>query len=212
MEENDGTRLHLDCDALRDLGGGEILPVQAVHVPLDGLHAHSADGGDDMVIVLAIGTADETWHDASELHDFFVADGDIFRDLLGAEAVVMIVGVRVVHDLVPCVHDRLHGIGVIVCPVAYHEKGGGGIVFLQHIQNFLRVVRAPCGVEGDGTAFFAVGLHTVNGKLSLGGGGGNGRRVPCGAENRSCRQQGDAKGHPFFLQQQDSHSRHSLYG
>ena len=40
------------------------------HIPLDGLHADGADGGDDVVVVLPIGAADEAleeiWSQAND--------------------------------------------------------------------------------------------------------------------------------------------------
>ena len=36
VKEDDGARLHLACDTLGDLGGGEILPVETVHIPYKG--------------------------------------------------------------------------------------------------------------------------------------------------------------------------------
>ena len=55
VEEDDGPGLDLGGHPPGDLVRRQLLPVQTVHVPLDGLHAQGPDGGDDLVVVLAVG-------------------------------------------------------------------------------------------------------------------------------------------------------------
>ena len=51
VEQNDGAGLDLSGDPLGDLLAGA-LPVQAVHIPLDGFHTQGAHGVDDMIVIL----------------------------------------------------------------------------------------------------------------------------------------------------------------
>ena len=84
-----------------------------LHIPLDGLHTHSADGGDDVVIILAVGAADQRGRHTGDGTDALIAGGDVRRDLLCRQAVVVVVVVGVTHHLVPCIMQRLHRLRVL---------------------------------------------------------------------------------------------------
>ena len=114
-----------------------------LHIPLDGLHAHGADGGDDVVVVLAVGAADQRGSHASGGADAFIAGGDVVDDLLGCQTVVVVVMVGVAHDLMARVMEGLDGVGVFFRPVAYDEEGGLYVVFLQNVDERLGVLVAP---------------------------------------------------------------------
>ena len=103
VEEDDTALLYLACHTAADGSGIIVLPIQRIHIPLDGLHTHGADGGDDVVVVLAVGTADEGGGHAGDGGDLLVAGGDVGDDLFGGEGVVVVVTVGVVHHLVACV-------------------------------------------------------------------------------------------------------------
>ena len=96
-----------------------------------------------MVVVFAVGAADQRGADACHRHDFFVALLHVGDDGVGGERIEMVVGVRMVHDLMPCFGDGFAGVGVVVCPVADHEKGSLDLILRQYIQYLLRIVCAP---------------------------------------------------------------------
>ena len=123
-----------------------------------------------MVVVLAVGTADEAGGHTGDGGDLLVAGGDVRHHLIGGEGVVVVVVEGVVHDLMPGVVEGLHGLRVLIHPVTHHEEGGLDVVFAQNVNEHLSVLVAPCGVEADGTDLL-LPLHRVDGKLSLGGGG-----------------------------------------
>ena len=83
VEQHDAPRLHLGCYAPAYRIRVVVLPVQGVHIPLDGFHAHGADGGDDVVVVLPVGAADQRGRYAGGGADALVAGGDVVDDLLG---------------------------------------------------------------------------------------------------------------------------------
>ena len=168
VEEDDGAGCDFLRDPLRDLRRGDALPVQGVHIPLDGLHAHLPDGGDDVVVIFAEGAANEGGADAGEGLDLVVAGGDIRLDLRCGHGIEMTVGVGVVHELAATLHDGLGLLGVLVRPVAHHEEGGLHVVLRQDIQDALGVVGAPGGVEADGADLLRA-VHAVDGKRAVGG-------------------------------------------
>ena len=54
---------------------------QPLHIPLDGFHAQRADGGDHMVIIFAVGTADQRGTAAGDSLDLVAAGLNIRHDL-----------------------------------------------------------------------------------------------------------------------------------
>lgn len=145
-----------------------------------------------MVVVFAVGTADQGGGDACYGLYLIVAGGDIGDDLVGGEGVVVVVVVRVVHDLHTCLMQRLDGLGIFIHPIPHQEEGGLDLVLMQDIDENLGVLVAPGGIEGDGAVFFAVlgrAVHAVNGKLAGGCGGGDGGGHMDDAENGGSGQQ-----------------------
>ena len=114
-----------------------------LHLPLDGLHAHGADGGDDMVVVLTVGAADQRGCHAGGGANALVAGGHVLNDLLGGKTIVVVVMVGVAHDLVPRVVQSLDRLRVFLRPVAHHEKSGFHVVPRQNVNKRLRVLVAP---------------------------------------------------------------------
>ena len=106
---------HIACAA----GGSN--RCQRFHVPLDWLHAYRADGGDDVVVILAERAADERRADAGQRLDLIVAGVHVCDDLVGGEGIIMIMRVGVVHELIAAVHDGLGLFGILIRPVA-HDK------------------------------------------------------------------------------------------
>ena len=116
---------------------------QSLYIPLYRLHAHGADGGDDVVVVLTIGAADQCGRYAGDGADALVAGGHIVNDLLRRQTVVVVVMIGVAHHLVARVVERLHRFRVFLRPVAHHEEGGLYVIPLQNVDEYLRVLVAP---------------------------------------------------------------------
>ena len=115
----------------------------SLHIPLDGLHADGADGGNDMVVVLAERAADERRADAGERRDLIVAGIYVRDDLVGSQGIVVVVRIGMVHQLVAALNDGLGLLGVLVRPVADNEKGTLHAVVREHIKDLLCVIRPP---------------------------------------------------------------------
>ena len=115
----------------------------SLHIPLDRLHAHRTDSGNDVIVVLPEWAANERRADAGDRLDLLVARRHIGDNLLGGKRIEVIVRVGVVHHLMSRVHDCLCGIGILRRPVANNEERRLDVVLFQYIENFLRVVRAP---------------------------------------------------------------------
>lgn len=143
VEQHDAAGLDLGGHALADGVRVVVLPIQRVHIPLDGLHTHSTDGGNDVVIILAVGAADQRGRHAGDGADALIAGGDVRRDLLCRQAVVVVVVVGVTHHLVPCIVQRLHRLRVLFRPVAHHEECGFDMVLLQNVDEGLGILVAP---------------------------------------------------------------------
>lgn len=143
VEQDDRPGLDPLHHPLCDFAGGEVLPVQAVHIPLDGLHADRADGRDHVVVVFAVGRADEGGAHAGDGLNFVVAGLHIGDDLLPGEFGHMGVGVGVVHHLMARIGEGLYRFRVFVHPVAYHEEGGLYVVLGQDVDEHLGVLVAP---------------------------------------------------------------------
>ena len=121
-----------------------------------------------MVVVLPVGTADQRGRDACNGLHLVVARRHIRHDLVGGEAVVVVVVVGVVHHLHARVSQGLHGLRVLIHPVPYQEEGGLHIVLAENVDEHLGVLVAPGGVKGDGAELLALlgrALHAVNGEL-----------------------------------------------
>ena len=143
MKQDDGAGADLGGDPLGDLVGGDVLPVQTVHVPLDRLHADGADGVDGMVVVVAVGQADQSGADAGDRFDLIVAGVQIGYHLVGGQLGVVGVGIGVVHHLMARIVEGLDGFGVFLHPLAYHEEGGFDLVSAQNVDQLLSVFIAP---------------------------------------------------------------------
>jgi len=114
-----------------------------IHIPLDGLHADGADGGDDGVVVLSVGRADQGGTHAGHRLDLVVAGLHVGDDLSAGELVHMGVGVGVVHDLMSRVVERLDRLRVLIHPVSHHKEGGGHMVLPQNVDELLGILVPP---------------------------------------------------------------------
>ncbi len=85
MEEDNGPRLDLGEHPLGDVSGREVLPIQTVHIPLNGLHAHGTDGIDYMVVILSIRRAYQGGYHTGDCLNFLVAGRYISNNFLGGE-------------------------------------------------------------------------------------------------------------------------------
>ena len=104
-----------------------------IHIPLDGLHANGAHRVDRAVVIIAVGQADQGGPDAGDLFDLVIAGVQVGHHLIGGELRVVGVGVG----------EGLHRFGVLIHPLAHHEKGGGDVVLPQNIDELLGVLVAP---------------------------------------------------------------------
>lgn len=165
----------------------------SLHIPLDGFHADGADSGNDMVVVLAERAADERRADAGERLDLVAAGVHVRDDLVGGQGIVVVVRVGVVHQLVAALDDGLGLLRVLVRPVADDEEGTLHTVVREHIENLLRVVRTPGGVERD-AAHLLIALDAVDGQLPRRGrrphGGGRVHRAEDGERRQQRRTDG----------------------
>ena len=143
VEQDDGAGLDPGGDPLGDLLGGDLFPVQAVHIPLDGLHADGAGGLDGAVVIVPIGEAHQGGTHAGDGLDLIVAGVEVGHHLLGGELGVVGVGVRVVHHLVSGLMERQDGLGIPLRPVSHHEEGGCDSIVRQDIDELLGVLVAP---------------------------------------------------------------------
>ena len=143
MEENDGAGLHAFGHALGDGGRVVVLPVQAVHIPLDRLDAHAAYRCDDVVVVLPKGRAEEGGGLPGDGGDLFSCGGQICHDLLGGERVEVGVGVRVTHHFMPRIGESLDRLRVFLHPVTHHKERGLDMVAAQNVDELLGILVAP---------------------------------------------------------------------
>ena len=114
-----------------------------LHVPLDRLHVLRTDGGDDMVVILSVGTADEGRADPGDSPDFFIGGLYVGNNLVGRERIVVVVVQTMGHDLMACIVESFDGLGVFLHPVAHHEKCCLDVASTQNINEILGVFIAP---------------------------------------------------------------------
>ena len=167
VKQHDAARLHAREHARGDLVSAQPLPVEGIHVPLDGVHPESVDRGDHGVVVLSVGAAKQRRPRAGDGFDLIGAGVDLRLDLLGAELRHVRVRARVVHDLVARVRERLDRLRIFVHPLADDEKRRVYVVFAEDVDECLCVLVAPRRVERQAHDA-VVALHTVDGQHALG--------------------------------------------
>ena len=113
------------------------------YVPLDGLHADGAHCIDRVVVVIAVGQADQCRAYPGDLFNFVVAGVQVGHYLVGGELGVVGMGVGVVHHLVARIVEGLYRLRIFVYPFTHHKKGGGNIVLPQNVDELLGVLIAP---------------------------------------------------------------------
>ena len=210
MEKDDGAGLDLPGHPFRDLGGGQIFPVQAVHVPLDGLHADGTDGGNNVIVIFPIGRADQGGAHTGDCLDFVVARLHVGNDLILGELRHMGVGIGVVHDLMSGVVEGLDGFWIFVHPLPHHKKGGFNLILAQDVDEHLGVLIPPGGVKRDGEDLL-VPLDAVDGKLAGGGGGSDNGGVIDHIEHAGGQQQTDRGRQYLSFDQKHLHGGHSSF-
>ena len=136
-----------------------------------------------MVVVFPERAADERRAHARQRLDGVVALVHVRDDLVGGEGVVVVVLAGVVHQLVSARDDGFRRVGVLLRPRAHDEERRLDAVLVQHVEDALRVVGTPRGVERD-RADLLVARDAVDGKLPLcrGGADGGGRGVHRGED------------------------------
>ena len=205
VKEHDGSRLDLGSDPLRDLRRRKVLPVQAVHIPLYGLHADGADRSDHVIVILSIRRPDQGGTHAGHRLDLVVAGLHIGNDLLFGELRHMGVIVGVVHHLVPGIMERLDRFGVFIHPRAYHKKRCLDVILAQDVDKLLGILIAPGCVKGDGEHLL-IPLDAVDGQLPVGGIGADRRRIIDHIEHGRRRQGAGQGGQALSLEQKHFHS------
>ena len=152
-----------------------ILPVQRVHIPLDGVIAAFGGGTDHIVVIIPIGRPEQEHVIAGQFF-YLLMDAHDFLPLfiVGKLAHVLVV-FAVVAQVVSCFQDGLYVVRIGIHPAARHEKSNVHIVPGEDIQNLLCILVSPGCVEGESDLLF-LRLHTVDGKLSPVDGAGNGNR------------------------------------
>lgn len=143
VEQDDGPGLDLGGHPPGNLSRLQVLPVQAVHIPLDGLHADGAHGADGFVVVIAVGQPDQGGAHPGDRLDLVVAGVQVGGHLVGGELGVVGVGVGVVHHLVARVVEGLHRLRVFIHPLPHHKEGGRDLVLSQNVDQLLGVLVAP---------------------------------------------------------------------
>ena len=96
-----------------------------------------------MVVILAVGAADQRGAAAGDGLDLLAALLDVRHDLRGTQAVVVIMVGGMAHDLMPRVVEGLDRLRILIHPVPYHEEGGLDIVFRQNFDEMLCILVAP---------------------------------------------------------------------
>lgn len=96
-----------------------------------------------MVVILAVGTADQSGTAAGNGFDLIAAGPDVLHDLRGGQAVVMVVVGGMAHDLMARIVKGLHRFRIFVHPVAHHEKGGLDVVLRQNVNEMLGILVTP---------------------------------------------------------------------
>ena len=202
MEEHNGPGAHAGGHPLGDSGRVIVLPVQTVHIPLDGLNAHPPDGGDDVVVILPERRAEERGALAGDLLDLIVAGVDVLHNLICGEGIEVGVVVGVPHHLVAGICQGLDGLGVLIHPLPHHKEGDFHVVLVKDVDEGLGVFVAPSCVKREG-AGLVVPLDAVDGELPLCGGGGDvggqGGHQAQGAD----AQQRPGDGQPTLAQEDD---------
>ena len=69
-----------------------------------------------------------------------------------------------IHDFVARVGQRLDGFRVFLRPVPDNEEGRMGLVFVQNVDQHLRILVSPCGVKRD-RRHLVFPLHRINRQL-----------------------------------------------
>jgi len=162
VEEDDFPRPQAFQDPLHHRVRGEVLPVQRVDGPLDGVEPHLLSHLDQAIVVLPEGRPEEGGLGADQPLDQLAVPLQVLADLVLAHGGHVAVGVAVVADLVAGLRDLAHVFGVLLHPVAGQEEGGLHPVAGQDLQQAVGVLRAPGGVEREGDPGL-LPLHLVDG-------------------------------------------------
>ena len=126
-----------------DLLCGDILPVQAVHRPLHRFHPQPPHGGDHVVVVLAVGAAEQGGTYSRDRLDLIVAGVQVRGDLLHAQPAEMCVIVGVAHDLMPRIMQCPNGFRIFIRPLPHHKEGGRYLIPIQNVDDLLGIFVAP---------------------------------------------------------------------
>ena len=96
-----------------------------------------------MVVVLAEGAADQGRAHAGEPLDHIVALVHVRHDLVSGQRIVMVVLAGMVHQLMSMLDNGFRRIRILLRPRSDHKERRLDVVFVQHVEDLLRVVRSP---------------------------------------------------------------------
>ena len=103
-----------------------------------------------MVVIFAVGAAEQGRRDAGDGGNLLIAGGDVLNDLLtGQLGEVGMVG-GMVHHLVAVIRQGLYRFRIFFHPIAHHKKSGVYLVLVQNVDQLLGVLVPPGRVEGQG--------------------------------------------------------------
>ena len=153
-----------------------ILPVQGIHVPLNGIVAAFGGGADHIVVIIPVGRAEQEHVIARQLLHLPVDGYDFLALFIVGDLTHVFVVFAVVSQIMPGRQDGLHVLRIGIHPAARHEEGDMYVVPGKDIQDLSRVFVPPGSVEGEGHFFF-LRIHAVDGQLPAVDGAGYGNRV-----------------------------------
>ena len=127
----------------------KILPVKAIHIPLNGIVTRLAQGLNDLVVVVSVGGAEKNRLYAGYLFYLFIARGNLPADFLLGNLRHVRVRVRVIHDFVTRVRKLLYRFGVFVNPAADNKERGFNLELIKNIDKCCSVLVSPRRVKTD---------------------------------------------------------------
>lgn len=113
------------------------------HIPLDGLHPNGPHRVDGVVVIVAVGQADQGGPPAGDRLNFVVAGVQVGHHLVGRELGVVGVSIGVIHYLVACVVKSFYRFRIFIHPLAHHKESGRDLVLTQDVNQLLGILVAP---------------------------------------------------------------------
>ena len=141
-----------------------VLPVQRIHIPLNGVVATGAHPFNHVIVVISIGRAEQKHFIAGQLFDLFMHLHYLVLDFTVGNLTHILVIFAVISQIVPLGENHFHILRVVFHPASCHKKGDFYVIFPQYFHNLFCVLVAPGGIKGECNLRF-VGFHTIDGKF-----------------------------------------------